>query len=338
MSAADRPTLAPHPSPTAIWAGIWVLYIAWGSTYLAIAVAVETIPPFLMAALRFLAAGGILLAWSVAREGRAFRWPTRLEVRDSAVVGALLLGGGMGLVAFGEQSVSSGMTALMIGTLPLWVAVFGRIFLGERLPAIVPAGIVLGLMGVAILVWPGDLSLAGVEPLHLAAVALAPVSWAIGSLFAAHRARLPGRPLLATSLQMLLGAAVLLAMAVAAGEVGGFAPAAVTAESWGGLLYLITIGSLLAFTVYAWLIRIAPLGRVTTYAYVNPVIAVILGAIILGEPLTWRVVVAGVVIVVAVAVIVTARGRAPATGRSRVDETARRPAEPVASVMSEPTG
>jgi drug/metabolite transporter (DMT)-like permease len=296
-----------------VWAGIWVLYLVWGSTYLAIAVAVETIPPFLMAALRFLVAGSILLAWSFAREGRSFRRPTRVEVRDSAIVGTLLLGGGMGLVAFGEQTVPSGITALMIGMLPLWVAVFGRAFLGERLPGVVLAGIALGLVGVATLVWPGDLSLAGVEPLHLAAVAVSPISWAIGSLFAAHGARLPERPLLATGLQMILGGAVLLAVSAVAGELVGFTPAAVSAQAAGALVYLIVLGSLLAFTVYAWLIRVAPLGRVTTYAYVNPVIAVILGAIILGEPLTWRVAVAGALIVVAVALIVTARGRMEAS-------------------------
>ena len=296
-----------------MWAGIWVLYLVWGSTYLAIAVAVETIPPFLMAALRFLVAGSILLAWSFAREGRSFRRPTRMEVRDSAIVGTLLLGGGMGLVAFGEQSVPSGITALMIGMLPLWVAVFGRAFLGERLPGVVLAGIALGLVGVATLVWPGDLSLAGVEPWHLAAVAVSPISWAIGSLFAAHGAHLPARPLLATGLQMVLGGGVLLTVSAVAGELVGFAPAAVSTQAAGALVYLIVLGSLLAFTVYAWLIRVAPLGRVTTYAYVNPVIAVILGAIILGEPLTWRVAVAGALIVVAVALIVTARGRMEAS-------------------------
>jgi drug/metabolite transporter (DMT)-like permease len=147
---------------------------------------------------------------------------------------------------------------------------------------IVLAGIALDLVGVAILVWPGDVSLAGVEPIHLAAVGVSPVCWAIGSLFAARRARLPDRPLVATGLQMALGGAMLAAMSVAAGEPAGFEAGAVSVESAGALLYLIVLGSLVAFTVYAWLIQVAPLGRVTTYAYVNPVVAVILG-----EPSSW---------------------------------------------------
>src|SRR4249920_1672815 len=126
-------TAATRPATGAgIWLGMLVLYLVWGSTYLGIAVAVETIPPFLMAAVRFSLAGLILLTWSIAREGRAFVAPTRREWRDSAVVGSLLLGGGMGLVAFGEQTIPSGITALLIATMPVWVAIFGRVFLGER--------------------------------------------------------------------------------------------------------------------------------------------------------------------------------------------------------------
>jgi drug/metabolite transporter (DMT)-like permease len=307
------------PSSAAIWAGIWVLYIVWGSTYLAIAIAVETIPPFLMVSARFLLAGFILVTWSVARAGRAFRIPTCRQVRDSAIVGALLMGGGVGLVAVGEQSVPSGVTALLIAMLPLWVAVFGRVALGDRLPRVVYAAIVLGLVGVAVLAWPGDASLADVEPVQLAAVILSPMCWAIGSLFAARRARLPDQPLLASGLQMILGGLALAVMSVAAGELVGFDPGSVSSESFGSLLYLTLFGSVVAFTVYAWLIQVAPLARVTTYAYVNPVVAVVLGAMILGEPLTARAVVAGAIIVLAVAVIVTARGRLPVRGQAASD-------------------
>src|SRR6478736_9046403 len=208
------PTAAP-PRGAPVWAGMLVLYLVWGSTYLAISIAVETLPPFLMAAVRFSLAGLILLAWSVAREGRAFVVPSRREWRDSAIVGALLLGGGMGLVAFGEQTVPSGIAALLIAMMPVWVAILGGIFLGERLPRLAVLGIAVGFAGVAILVGPSALGGVGaLEPIGLVACLLSPVAWATGSLFASHRASLPRPPLVATGLQMLLGGLVLAAAAI----------------------------------------------------------------------------------------------------------------------------
>lgn len=324
-----RPAPTAGPSDLRIWAGIWVIYVVWGSTYLGIAVAVETIPPFMMASSRFFLSGGILLAWTMLRERRGWRLPPRRELRDAAVTGTLLLGGGMGLVAVGEQTVPSGVAALMIATMPAWLALFGRVLLGERLPVIVVAGIALGFVGVVVLVSPGDASLAGAEPLHILAVVLSPVSWSLGSLYAARRAVRTERPLLATANQMLVGAIVLGALALVSGEPVGFDPAAVSSDSVAALLYLAFIGGLFAFSVYTWLLRVAPLPRVATYAYVNPIVAFILGAILLGEPITIRTVVAGAIIVVAVALIVSARGRgrAPAsavadTAPSAVAETA----------------
>src|SRR3954471_24583783 len=140
------------PRRLAIWAGLLVLYVVWGSTYLGIRVAVETIPPFLMAGSRFLLAGLILLGWSIGREGRSFVWPTRREWRDTTIVGALLLGGGMGMVAWGEQSVPSGIAALLIALMPVWVAVLGRLYFREHVPRLPGVGIAGGLVGVAILV------------------------------------------------------------------------------------------------------------------------------------------------------------------------------------------
>jgi drug/metabolite transporter (DMT)-like permease len=309
--ASSRDIAAPGgPSNVRVWAGIWTIYLVWGSTYLGIAVAVETIPPFFMASTRFILAGGALLLWTILRERRAWRAPSRVEVRDTAIVAALLLGGGMGLVAYGEQSVPSGIAAIFIAMMPLWLAVYGRVLLGERLPALVVAGIGLGLVGVAILVSPGDASMAGVQPLALIAVIVSPMSWALGTLFAARRAHLPDRPLVATGLQMALGSVILLAMGLVTGEGSGWSPADVSSRSLVALVYLTLIGSLLGFTVFAWLLRVAPLPKLSTYAYVNPIVAVILGAIILGEPITPRTVLAGGVIVAAVALIITARGRA----------------------------
>ena len=179
----------------------------WGSTYIGIKVAVESIPAFLMAAGRFLLAGVLLLGWSLAREGRAALRITRVEFRDSFVVGALLLGGGMGMVALGEQTVPAGITALLIALMPLWVAVLGRIVFGERTSRLVLAGIVLGLVGVVILVAPTGIGALALSAGGIAAVLVSPISWASGSLYSSHRARLPRLPLVATAVQMICGGA-----------------------------------------------------------------------------------------------------------------------------------
>jgi drug/metabolite transporter (DMT)-like permease len=297
-------------SRSPIWLGLLVLYVVWGSTYLGIAVAVETIPPFVMAGSRFLMAGLALLAWSVAREGTAFRLPSAREWRDSTIVGALLLGGGMGMVAFAEQTVPSGITALFIALMPVWVAILGGVFLGERLPKLAITGIALGFAGVAVLVGPSALGGEGaLDPLGVAAVLVSPIAWSGGSLFASHRAKLPSRPLVATGAQMVAGAVVLLIMSIASGELAGFEVTRITPNSIVAMAYLTIIGSLLAFTVYGWMLRVAPLPLTATYAYVNPIVAVILGALILHEPIDTRTVIAGAVIVAAVAIIVTSRSR-----------------------------
>ena len=300
-----------------VWLGLLVLYVVWGSTYLGIAYAVETIPPFLMAAVRFALAGLVLLTWSIVRSRGEFVAPSRREWRDSAIVGAMLLGGGMGMVAWGEQTIPSGIAALIIGLMPVWVAVLGRVFLGERLPGIALLGIVIGFVGVGILVAPTIAGESGaLDPFGLLALIISPISWSAGSLFASHRATIPKQPLVATGLQMVTGAAVLFVMALLAGEPARFDPAAVSRDSLVALAYLTIIGSLLAFTVYGWLLRVAPLPFIATYAYVNPVVAVILGTVVRDESLDPRTLVAGAVIVGAVALIVTARGRMAAP-RSR---------------------
>jgi drug/metabolite transporter (DMT)-like permease len=304
---------ATTPAPTRrllLWTGLLVLYLVWGSTYLGIAVAVKTIPPFFMAAIRFAIAGGILFGWSIAREGRTFAAPSRREWRDSVIVGALLLGTGMGFVSIGEKTVPSGITALLIGMMPVWVAIFGRLFLGERLPRLAMVGIAIGFGGVAILAGPSAIGGSGaLEPLGLAAIIISPMSWAAGSLFASHRAILPSRPLVATGAQMIAGAAVLVVLGVFHGELGQLHLDAIAPDSIVALVYLTGIGSLLAFTTYGWLLRVAPLPWIATYAYVNPVVAVFLGTVVLGEPIEPRTLVAGAVIVTAVALIVTTRGR-----------------------------
>jgi len=321
----------------AIWAGLLTLYFVWGSTYIGIRIGVETIPPFLMAAVRFLIAGSILLGWealtafrhradpAVATEQRP-RLPTRREWRDSAIVGGLLLFGGMGMVALGERTVPAGIAAILVALLPVWVAVLGRIFFGERLPAAVVIGIVIGLVGVIVLVGPfGTGGRMAFDPFGIVCLILSPLCWGTGSLYSSHRAVLPPRPLTATGVQMICGGAVLLVGSLLAGELATFDPAAVSTRSLAGLAYLTTVGSLVGFTTYVWLLRVAPLPKIATYAYVNPVVAFVLAGILLGEPISSRTVVAGAVIVFAVALIVTARSRAEgAAGAERlaVDEPA----------------
>ncbi len=309
-------------SPLAIWAGLLTLYFVWGSTYIGIRVSVETIPPFLMAAARFLVAGSVLLGWE-ALAGRRGPWarapesedrprlPTAREWRDSAIVGGALLFGGMGMVALGEKTVPSGIAAILVAMLPVWVAVLGRIFFGERLPIAVVVGIAVGLCGVVLLVGPfgGSGSLA-FDPFGIACLIVSPLAWGSGSLYSAHRAVLPRRPLTATGLQMVCGGTLLLVGAIATGELAGFDPAAISTRSLLGLVYLTTIGSLVGFTTYVWLLRVAPLPRIATYAYVNPVVAFVLAGLLLNEPIQPRAVVAGAIIIFAVALIVTARGRA----------------------------
>ncbi len=304
----DPASAAPARPP--IWVGMLILYVVWGSTYLGIAIAVETIPPFLMAAIRFLIAGVVLLAWSLARDGRSFVPPTSREWRDSAIVGALLLGGGMGMVAFGQQTVPSGITALLIGMMPVWVAILGRIFLGERLPRLALVGIVVGFIGVAILIGPSAMGGVGaLDGIGLVAIIIAPIAWSTGSLFSSHRATLPKRPLVATGILMVCGGLVLTLMGLVSGEFASLRLDEISARSLVAIVYLTLIGSLVAFTAYGWLLRVAPLPLIATYAYVNPVVAVILGAIVLHEPIDPRTLIAGAVIVFAVVLIVTARGR-----------------------------
>src|SRR5688572_17417655 len=227
------------PERGTIWLGLLVLYVVWGSTYLGIAIAVETIPPFLMAAVRFAIAGTVLMTWSIVRAGRSFVPPTRRQWRDTIIVGALLLGGGMGMVAFGEQTIPSGIAALLIAMMPVWVAIFGRAFLGERLPRIAGVGIVVGFVGVAILVGPTILGQTGsLDPLGLAAIILSPIAWSLGSLYASHRAILPRQPLVATGAQMLLGSVVLAGLALVTGEVARFDAAAISGDSLAALAYL----------------------------------------------------------------------------------------------------
>jgi drug/metabolite transporter (DMT)-like permease len=304
VSRVARPLTAASPARIAI--ALVTLYLVWGSTYLAIRVAVETIPPFTQSAVRFLIAGAILYALTIRSGDAASDRPGRLEWRDAVIVGGLLLAGGNGLVAVGEQTIPSGIAALIIATLPIWMAILGRAFFGVILTRTIVAGTIIGFVGVAVLVGPaaGGTSF---DLFGVLVVLLAPVFWATGSLYS-RTAHAPRRPLVATAMQMLGGSVVLFVIAVVTGDVFRVRLAEITPVSLAALGYLILVGSLVGYTAYIWLLRVAPISLVATYAYVNPVVAVFLGWLILAEPLEPRTIVAGAIIVVAVAVIVRARG------------------------------
>jgi drug/metabolite transporter (DMT)-like permease len=311
------------PSSAALWANMAVVYVVWGSTYFGIAIAIETIPPFLMAAFRFTIAGLILIAFDLLRHPEARRLPTRRQLRDSVIVGALLLGVGNGFVVFGQSlQVPSGVAAILIAMMPLWFAVLGWLYFRERLPRLVVGAIAVGFAGTALLIWPAGEGAKQFDALGILILLLAPLGWGHGSIYSQRRAQLPPSQLSASGLQMLAGGAVAFVEALVSNEPARFHPESISSGSILALVYLIFFGSMLAYTSYAWLLRNAPLSLVSTYAYVNPVVAVALGTPFLGEALSPRTIIASGIILVAVAIIVTARGRLPSS------QAADAPAEP----------
>jgi drug/metabolite transporter (DMT)-like permease len=287
------------------------VYIVWGSTYLAIRFAIETMPPFLMAATRFLVAGAILYTFRRARGDTA---PTRIEWRSAAIVGALLLVGGNGGVVWAEQFVESGIAALLVGSAPLWMVLLDALRPGgaqrarrstnKRQSFLTTAGVVIGFLGIGLLVSPSSLTgMAGeVNPLGAGVLTLACFFWALGSLYN-RGAKLPSSPLLGTGMEMLAGGAGLLLLGTLTGEWGQLDLAGISTRSLLGLGYLVIFGSLVGFASYTWLLRVAPTALVSTYAYVNPLVAILLGNLLAQEPLTPRVLIATAIILSAVAVI-----------------------------------
>lgn len=291
----------PAPSRTALVLAFAAIYVIWGSTYLGIRVAVETMPPFAMAGVRFVIAGGLLfgfLRW------RGAAWPTGRQWASNAVIGTFLLLGGNGCVAWAEQFVPSGVTALLIGVQPLFFVLTEWAWPGGQRPTAATMGaLLLGFAGVAWLAAPWQSAHdGGLDPAGVVAVLAACVSWAIGSIYSRH-ARHGADPLLASSLQMLTGGAVLLVVAVAHGDFAQVQPGAISARSWLALAYLIGFGSLVAFSTFVWLMKHSTPARVSTYAYVNPIVAVFLGWLILDEPVTARTIAASAVIIAAVVII-----------------------------------
>lgn len=281
------------------WLALGSIYLIWGSTYLAIRVVVESLPPLGSAGVRFTFAGLVLAAIVALRRGPSALRATRAQLRGAAIVGLSLLLFGNGFVQLGERDVPSALTALIIGSVPLWIVVYRRLA-GERLEPTVLAGVLIGFVGVAFLVIPRGIG-GEVAPVGLLFILLASASWAWGT-FVSKRLALPRDALASTTLQQLLGGLGLLAAAFLTGE--RVDPGAWSTRSLLALAYLVVFGSLVAFSAYTWLLVHVPVSKVSTYAYVNPVVAVLLGALILDEAITATIVVGAVLVIAAVAFIV----------------------------------
>ena len=287
------------------------VYFFWGGTYLGMRFAVQTIPPFLMAGTRFLTAG--LAVYLYARLKGAPR-PMLKHWIDAGIVGALLLLGGNGMVSWAEQLVSSSIAALLVATVPLWMILLGLLAKDSRRPnATVCAAVALGFVGIAILVLPST-GPGRIDPWGTVALLAAAFFWSLGSLYS-RRARQPGSPLLAVGMQMLVGGALLLAGSGLGGEWSRFHPQQVSARSLYGLGYLILFGSIVGYNAYIWLLKNADPTWVSTYAFVNPIVAVFLGWLLAGEQLTARSLWASAVIVLSVVIITVNRNLETAAAR-----------------------
>jgi len=290
---------------TKIWIALIALYIVWGSTYLAIRFAVETLPPFLQAGFRFFISGMILVIW---RRLAGDAMPTRTQWKSLAMIGTLLLLGGNGLVSFAEQRIASGIAALIIGTVPLWLVVIEFIRPGGTRPSgQALLGLLIGFGGIYLLVGPTDFT-SGLQfdALGTILLVIAAFLWSLGSIYS-RSADLPKSALMMTGGEMLAGSFPIFLVSILFGEWKSFSFAQVSMESWLALLYLITFGSMVGFVAYIWLLQNAPISLVATYAYVNPLVAVFLGNWFAQESLTPRILVGAVIIIGSVIFINSAR-------------------------------
>jgi drug/metabolite transporter (DMT)-like permease len=302
-----------RPSTAAVAAALLIVYVVWGSTYLGIAVMIETMPPLLAAGVRYGTAGLIMLVALIAHA----RWrssnepaerPTRAHVRSAFIIGSLLLLGGNGGVVLAELRIPSGIAAVLVATVPIWLAVFDAIITRRRPSPLVIGGLVAGIAGVAVLLAPVE-GLGHLDPIGILLVLGAAISWAAGSLYARH-APLPRSGLLGTALEMMAGGVVLVAAGTLLGEIGRTDVTQFSVSSIVAFAYLVVFGSIVAFTAYTWLLANVPVSTVGTYAYVNPIVAVALGALILGEQITPRTLIAAAIIIGAVVAMVSGRPRA----------------------------
>ena len=306
----SAPSPRSSPLPIAIVLAFLAVYLIWGSTYLAIRWSVETMPPFLMAAVRFLTAGALLYGWFHAR---GMTRPSAKQWKAATISGGLLLGGGNGAVVVAVQWVPSGLAALLVGTVPLWIVLVDWLAGSRVCPSTRSGiGVVVGFAGIAILAGSPGVGAGGPREAFAAVLVLAgSLSWALGSIYSKYAADLP-RPGPLVSMQMLTGGSILLLMSIAAGEPFSFDISAVSLKSVLSLAYLITFGAMVAYAAYVWLLNVVSPAKATTYAYVNPVVAMFLGWALADEPLSFRALLAAAIILGAVVLITTEARRRPA--------------------------
>ncbi len=309
-----------------VWLALATVYIVWGSTFIALAIAVRDLPPFMAMAVRHLVAGGILLAIALPRGDRARDRIGGRQIAAAFVFGGLLFVTGHGALAWAQQTVPAGVAALLVGTIPIWMALFDRVAFGRRLQLATYAGIALGFAGLAFLFDPfGDGS---VDRLGALVIVLSAMCWAAGSLYS-RGAPLPKRPMVAAGLASLCGGVLLTGYSLLSGEIG---EAEWTRDAVLALGYLVVVGSLVGFSTYVWLLRSAPISLVSTYAYVNPIVAVLLAWALLGEAITVQMVVAGAAVLVSVATILRSSRTTVEPGRGLLTR------QPIAAAAaSEPT-
>jgi drug/metabolite transporter (DMT)-like permease len=287
-----------------IWIPLLSIYLIWGSTYLAIRFAVETIPPLLMAATRFLVPGIFLFFWRRAAKDPT---PTRKEWKSTIIIGLLLLVGGNGGVTWAEQYLPSGIAALIIGSVPIWIILLNLFHPeGRQINKRVVLGAIIGFIGIALLIGPTQFTgnPENIHPLGIITILLAAIFWSAGSLYS-HHAPMPESPLLSTGMEFLAGGIGLLILGALTGEIGQVNLSTITTRSLLSLGYLIIFGSLIGFVAYTWLLRNAPISIVSTYAYVNPLIAILLGTLLANEPLNLRIMTSALIIIGSVFLINT---------------------------------
>jgi drug/metabolite transporter (DMT)-like permease len=300
-----------------ILAAFAVVYLVWGSTYLGIRLAVATLPPFLLSGTRFLAAGGLLYVWARLRGAAA---PGRREWLAALWIGLLLVAGANAVVGWAEQRVPSGLAALIVAGMPLWVALFQRVAPdGKPIGARRVGGLVLGFLGLAILMLGRGQSVSGVPLLRLGSLVFASASWALGSVLS-RRVGLPRDGMLSSAMSMLAGGALACGVGLVGGELATFEPARVSTASLAAWAYLVVFGSMLGFTCFTWLVTVVDPARVATYAYVNPVVALLLGWWLAGEPLGARTLVATPIILLGLVLVLGPE--APLPGRHARAEAA----------------
>ncbi len=287
-------------TPVQLVLGFLCIYVVWGSTYLAISWGVASIPPFLLGAVRFVIAGGLLFLWARVRGAPL---PTKAEWRSAAIVGALLLLVGNGAVVWASKRVESGVVSLLVATVPLWVVVC-EAFRGKRPGLSQLAGVFIGLVGVGLLVLPSgaEVKRSAVDPLGALVLSIGSLAWTVGSLYS--RTAVFARPAsMASGMQMISGGAMMFIVSMFAGELSQLSASHISLSSVLSLLYLIVFGSLIAFSTYMWLLTVASPAAVGTYAYVNPLVAVLLGVVLGGERLPTQAFAAMLVIVGGVAMV-----------------------------------